>query len=199
MEMEPTASISPRPPRTYHYSKPARHDKRADRKPAQWSFAAQLSGATTQLIQRTYRVVDYISRTYRYLKAARENERAVRKPSKISFAAELSAARAQLMEGIYIAAHYTSRTYRHLQAVREYDRAVPKDADTITYVQYLWRRILLGFWPEKIVFGSAAIFKGCVCDAGMGKCWPTVGYVVAFLLMGPVYALVDAVILALER
>ncbi len=39
-----------------------------------------------------------------------------------------------------------------------------------------------------------AILKGCVWDVEMGRCWPTVGYVVASLLLGPVYVLFDTVI-----
>lgn len=149
-------------------------------------------------MEGVYVAVDYTTRTYRYLQAARDRNRGARKHSKASCAPQSAAVRAQLLEGVYGAVDYTTRTYRHLQAVRGYDRPLPKHADTITYVRYLWRRILLGFWPEKLTLGFAFITWGCVFNAGTGRCWLTVGYVVAFLLAGPVYVLVDAVILALE-
>lgn len=66
-------------------------------------------------------------------------------------------------------------------------------------MQYQWRRVLLGFWREKLAIGLTAIFKGCVWDAGIGECRPVVGYVVAFLLLGPIWALLDEVILTLKR
>ena len=147
--------------------------------------------------------IDYVTCTYRYLQgaqklhAARKPHRAARKPSEIPCAPQLAAVRAHLMKGVYVAVDRTTRTWRHLQAVRGYDEPLPKHADTITYIRYLLRCVLLGFWPEKLTLGLAFVIWGCVFNAGIGRCWLTVGYVVAFLLFGPLYVLVDAVILAL--
>ena len=170
-EAEPTTSFPPRAPRTYHYSRPARHGKRAVQEPSKHSFAAELSAVGTQLM---HFAIDYITSQYRYLQgalknhaarvlhAARKAHRAAQKPSKISYASQLTAVRTQLMKGVQVAVDRTTRTWRHLQAVRGYDEPLPKHADTMTYIRYLWRRVLLGFWPEKLTFGIVFVIWGCV-------------------------------------
>ncbi|KAK0506912.1 hypothetical protein JMJ35_010612 [Cladonia borealis] len=69
---------------------------------------------------------------------------------------------------------------------------------TLICVHYLWRRLLVGFWPGKLAIWFAWIFWGRARNAGMGRCRLVVGYV-AFLLVGPVCELLDTSLVALER
>ena len=66
-------------------------------------------------------------------------------------------------------------------------------------MQYPWGHLLVGLWREKLTLGFAWIFRGCVFNAGTGRCWPAVGYTVRLLLVGPISALLHIVFLALER
>ena len=58
-----------------------------------------------------------------------------------------------------------------------------------------WRHLIVGFWPAKWTLGLAYILLGFVFNAGAGRSRRTVGYAVAFLLVGPVCALLHMVIL----
>ena len=62
-----------------------------------------------------------------------------------------------------------------------------------------WGHLMVGFWPAKRALGYAYIVRGFGFNAGAGRRWRTVGYVVAFLLVGPVCALLHMVILELKR
>lgn len=49
-----------------------------------------------------------------------------------------------------------------------------------------------------MMLGFDFVIRGCVCNAGMGRCWPAVSFVVKFLLIGPIGALLHIVILVLK-
>ena len=51
---------------------------------------------------------------------------------------------------------------------------------------------------RRMTLGFAFVIRGCVCNAGMGKCWPAVSFVVRFLLIGPIGALLHIVIFVLK-
>lgn len=70
---------------------------------------------------------------------------------------------------------------------------------TLICVHYSRRRLQVGFWEGKLAIGFAWIFWGPARNAGMGRYRLVVGYVVAFLLVGPVCELVDTILVALER
>ena len=58
---------------------------------------------------------------------------------------------------------------------------------------------MVGFWPAKRVLGYAYIVRGFGFNAGTARRWRTVVYVAAFLLVGPVCALLHIVILEVRE
>ena len=195
---------------------------------ANTSLGVRLSARKAQLTKGLKSLVNYTSRTYRYLKAAREYERAVqRHADTIGYTAQRQKL-VDFMGGTTLQAHATSlstisstRTTEikmiadeaalryedvpelALKLERIVRRAVRFNAAISKmpwrYVKYQWRRLLMGFWREKLVIGLSVILKGCVWDAGMGECWPVMGWVLIFLLLGPIYLLVDGLVLTLKR
>lgn len=215
-----------RRPRTYRYYNVARRDERAIRKPADISFEALLSNGRVRLTEAFYIAVDYSSRTYYYLQAAREYERMVRNdPTTRAYVIQLQQKMSKLARSATRQASASSPGTRileieviALQAGLRYEdvpdlalilEGTVRDGEGLRIViseffekytlEYPWRHLIVGFWQAKLTLGFAYIARGFVFNAAAGRCWRMVGYVVAFLLVGPVCALLHMVILELKR
>ena len=179
-----------------------------------------------QLIDQIYRVVEDTSRTYRYLKAAIEYERGIgndatttacvfqlwQKISKLARSgtrqgrAGSPGTRKTDIEAIAEQAGLRYEDIPNLAlklegTVRQLERFRLTISELfLRYTkQYPLGHLLVGLWREKLTLGFAWIFRGCVFNAGTGRCWPAVGYTVRLLLVGPISALLHIVFLALER
>ena len=173
-------------------------------------------------------VVDYISRTYRYLENAVEYERAVpddattrayiiqlqQKMSKLAGSATQRAGSpgiapsTRILEIEVIAAQAGLR-YEDVPDLALKLEGTVRQGEKIRLaiselflrysMQQPWGRLLVGLWPEKLTLGLAWIFRGCVFNAGTGRCWPVVDYTVRLSLVGPMCALLHMAFLELER